>query len=354
MTGMNGNTMKALVKMAKGPGNLEVKEVPVPDLTEDDWVLIKVKATGVCGTDLHIWHDQFPYWPPVILGHEFSGEVVEIGKKVTNVNVGDRVVAEPHSLNCGLCEYCRQGLVQMCMDKRSPGWGIDGAFSDYVKMPAQLIHRIPSGVSYELAALAEPLAIAVHQVAEQEVVKVQDFVLVTGSGPIGILSAFIAKTAGADKVLMTGINSGEIIRFDVARRVGVDHTVNIQKEDLQKRIDELTGGNGADVLIETSGAPSAIKQGIQALKRRGRVSAIGLCSNEEIPFPWNTAMHKVLDLRFNFSSSYTSWNIALKLLQNKGDLLSRLITHSFALDDWEETFNLLELEKGIKAIYTPD
>jgi len=159
--------MKALVKTARCPGNIEVREVPVPILTEPDWVLIKIKAAGVCGTDLHIWHDQFPYWPPVTIGHEFSGEVVDIGKSVTNVKICDRVVSEPHSMNCGLCEYCRQGMVQMCAHKRSPGWGIDGAFTDYLKMPAQLIHRIPEGVSYELAALAEPLAIAVHQVAEQ-------------------------------------------------------------------------------------------------------------------------------------------------------------------------------------------
>ena len=221
--------MKALVKTAKGPGNIEVREVPIPILTERDWVLIKVKAAGVCGTDLHIWHDQFPYWPPVIIGHEFSGEVVEIGSDVKNVKIGDRVVAEPHSMSCGLCEYCRQGIVQMCANKRSPGWGIDGAFADYLKMPAQLIHQIPEGVSYELAALTEPLAIAVHQVAEQAVVKLQDFVLITGAGPMGILASFIAKMQGAGTVLLTGMNTGEIIRFDAARKVGADLIVNVQK-----------------------------------------------------------------------------------------------------------------------------
>ncbi len=346
--------MKALVKTAKGPGNIEVREVPAPELGEPDWVLIKVKAAGVCGTDLHIRHDHFPYWPPVILGHEFSGEVVEAGAAVKNVSVGDRVVSEPHSMNCGLCEYCRQGMVQMCADKRSPGWGIDGAFADYLKMPAQLIHRIPEGVSYELAALAEPLAIAVHQVSEAGVIEMQDFVLVTGAGPMGILATFIAKMQGAGSVLMTGMNSGEIIRFDAARRLGADYIVNVQKENLQDRINELTGGRGADVLIETSGAPPAIRDGVAALRRKGRVSAIGLCADEYIQFPWNAAMHKVLDIRFNFSSSYTSWDKALGLLRDKGDMLSNIITHNFRLEDWEQTFGLLEAEKGIKAIYMPE
>lgn len=345
--------MKALVKTAKGPGNIEVREVPVPELTEPDWVLIKVKAAGVCGSDLHIWHDHFPYWPPVIMGHEFSGEVTKVGAGVTNVKVGDRVVAEPHSMNCGLCEYCRRGMVQMCADKRSPGWGIDGAFADYLKMPAQLIHKIPDGVSWELAALAEPLAIAVHQVSEAGVIEMQDFVLITGAGPMGILSTFVAKTQGAGKVLLTGMNSGKIVRFDAAQKLGADYIVNVQEEQLQNRIDELTSGNGADVLIETSGAPPAIRDGVAALKRKGKVSAIGLCADEYIQFPWNAAMHKVLDIRFNFSSSYTSWDKALGLLRDHGEVLSGLITHRFELEDWEKTFDALEAEEGIKAVYLP-
>jgi L-iditol 2-dehydrogenase len=125
-----------------------VREVPTPPIRDDDWVLIRVKAAGVCGTDLHIWHDQFTYWPPVVLGHEFSGEIVETGPKVRNFKAGDRVVAEPHSLACGLCENCRQGRIQLCEHKRSPGWGIDGAFADYVTMPETLLHRIPGDMSW--------------------------------------------------------------------------------------------------------------------------------------------------------------------------------------------------------------
>ena len=162
--------MKALMKVAKGPGNIEVRDIPRPTLPGPDWVIIEVKAAGVCGTDLHIWHDQYPYWPPVVMGHEFSGVIAEAGDGVRGFQVGDRVVAEPHSLACGVCPLCRQGKVQICASKRSPGWGIDGAFTDYVAMPYHLLHRIPDNLSFELAALAEPMAITVHQVSERSVV----------------------------------------------------------------------------------------------------------------------------------------------------------------------------------------
>jgi len=131
--------VKALVKTAKGPGFIEIRDLGVPKIPSPDWVLIKVKAAGICGTDLHIWHDQFRYWPPVVLGHEFAGEIVETGSQVRRWKVGDRVVAEPHSLACGECEVCRRGQIQLCSSKRSPGWGIDGAFADYVAMPAFLL-----------------------------------------------------------------------------------------------------------------------------------------------------------------------------------------------------------------------
>ena len=196
--------MKALVKTKKGDGNLEIRERKIPDIPEKNWVLIKVMAAGVCGTDLHIWHDQFPYWAPVTIGHEFSGEVVETGASVNRIRKGDRVVAEPHSLACGECYLCREGKIQLCGAKRSPGWGIDGAFTQYVVMPEKLLHKIPDGMQWDVAALAEPMAIAVHQVSERCGIGCQDFVVVSGAGTIGILAAFVAKSMGAGTVLATG------------------------------------------------------------------------------------------------------------------------------------------------------
>lgn len=343
--------MRALVKTKKGVGNIEVREVEKPTLPSQDWVQIEVKAAGVCGTDLHIWKDEFPYWPPVIMGHEFSGEVVEIGSEVKNVSVGDRVVAEPHSLACGICEHCRQGRIQICEHKRSPGWGIDGGFAEYVVMPGHLLHHIPEEMDYDHAALAEPVAIAVHQVHERGKVALGDTVVITGAGPMGILATLIARECGADKIIVTGISSCEYVRFGVAEEMGADYIINVEKEDPVEKVLNITGGRGADILIETSGSGAAIAQSVSMLRKFGRMSAIGLTAKDTAAFPWNQAMLKVLEVTFNFSSSYTSWDRALALLARTDKNIDSLITHRKNIDEWESVFSDLEQERGVKALF---
>ncbi len=345
--------MKALVKTKKGEGNLALCDVPIPQIPQDDWVLIRVMAAGVCGTDLHIWHDQFPYWPPVVIGHEFSGQVVKTGTAVKNVKAGDRVVAEPHSLACGECYLCRQGKIQLCEQKRSPGWGIDGGFAEYVTMPARLLHQIPAGMSYEIAALAEPMAIAVHQVAERCKIGCQDFVVVSGAGPIGILAAFVAKENGAGTVLETGINACELVRFPVAKLLGADRIVNVEKEDALGIVMEMTKGRGADIVIETSGAANAVGQSVKMLKKCGKLCAIGMPNVESIPVPWREAVLKSLDTVFCMSSSYPAWDAALSLMAHTEKDLSAVITHKTPLEEWETVFHDLEAERGIKAVFLP-
>ena len=346
--------MKALMKVAKGVGNVEVRDIPKPQIPHDDWVLIKVKAAGVCGTDLHIFHDKFRYWPPVVLGHEFSGEIVETGKGVKRFNVGDRVVAEPKNEACGMCDVCRQGKIQLCEHRRAPGWGVHGAFTDYIAMPEFLVHKMPDGLSYELAALTEPMAIAVHEVLERSKIECQDFVVVTGAGPIGILAAFVAKAAGASKIAMTGMSAGEIIRFEVAKQLGVDYIINVEKENALDKVTELTNGKGADIVIETSGSGSAITQSVDFIKTGGRLCAIGLSNNQTVNFQWNKAMYKALDITFNFSSSYTAWDRAMSLMVNTKMDISKIITHKTTIDNWEKVFKDLEEEKGVKALFMPE
>ena len=343
--------MKVLVKTAKLPGYVEVKDMPYPTLPAQDWVIVKIQAAGVCGSDLHIWHDTVNYWPPMIMGHEFAGEIVETGKEVTDWKIGDRVVAEPHTMACGKCELCRQGRIQICPHKRSIGWGLPGTFAEYMAVPSVLLHGIPDGLGYDVAALAEPLAITVHQVAERCGIECSDTVLVTGNGPIGILAAFVAKTMGADKVIMTGMNTGTLCRFPVAKKLGADVIVNIEQQTLEDTLVQHTQGRGVDVVIETSGAGPAIGQGIRALRKCGRMSAIGISAKDSVGFPWNDAMAKCLDVHFNYSSSYTAWDRALLLLARNEALLSNVITHKAGLEDWEEVFNDLVAEKGIKALF---
>ena len=345
--------MKALVKTAKGAGNIEVRHAPVPEIPYDDWVLIKVAAAGVCGTDLHIWHDTYPYWPPVILGHEFAGEVVGVGAAVKSYKAGDRVVAEPHAKACGVCDLCRRGIVQLCTFKRSPGWGIDGGFAEYVTMPEMLLHRVPDAIGDDIAALAEPMAIAVHQVTERSRVECQDFVVVSGAGPIGILCAFVAKACGAGTVAVTGVDACEYARFPAAKALGADVVINVQKRDALETVMDMTNGKGADLVIETSGAPGAIAQIVPMTKICGRVCVIGIPNQEHTPVPWKMAVHRSLDVAFCMSSGYSAWDKALALMARAKADLSRVITHREPLDNWESLFAELEAERGIKGLFLP-
>ena len=178
--------MKALVKYQSGDGFVELRDVKIPEIKNDE-VLIRVKACGICGSDIHILHDEFKNYPPVILGHEFSGEIAEVGKKVDGWNKGDRVVSELHIEACRVCYLCRNGQAQICPKKRAIGSGSNGAFAEYMKVPTWLLHRIPESVSFEAAALTEPTAISIDAIIETGKVKPGDFVAITGPGPIGLL-----------------------------------------------------------------------------------------------------------------------------------------------------------------------
>ena len=225
---------------------------------------------------MHVWQDTFQSWPPVTLGHEFSGEVVETGPGCTKFQNGDRVVVEPQKHACGVCEFCRSGRMHLCLEKWTLGWRIDGCMAEYVVVPEMFLHAMPDGLSFELAALCEPVAVAVYDIAEHGKVHINDFVVVQGSGPIGILAAYMAKRLGARRVLLTGINASEYCRFGVAKKLGADDIVNVQKENALDAVMQWTDGMGADCVIETSGAPSAIAGCVDMLKKDGRLIGMGI------------------------------------------------------------------------------
>jgi len=351
---MSEKTMRALVKTAKGEGHVELKDIPVPAIGPGE-VLIEVKAAGICGTDLHITHDEFPYWPPVTLGHEFAGVIVEAGKDVADWKAGDRVIGEPHTLACGKCWLCRSGNRQLCASKRSPGWGIDGCFAKYMRFPDPvLLHRIPDDLDFEEAAVVEPAANVVHDVLERGRVNPGDVVAIVGPGPIGLLSAMAARTSGAAKIVVLGTNADEEVRLPTARKLhGVTHVWNVQKEDAEARMTELTNGRGADIVIESSGAEDGIALGLKLVRKMGRFTAIGLTGKEKVGFPYDVGMRKAVHFYFNLSSSSTSWERALHLVDAKKAEVKLLITHRGALDQWEEFFSALEAKKGIKGIFLP-
>ncbi len=344
--------MKALVKKAKGKGQIELLDYPVPQVKEG-YVLLRIEAAGICGSDLKIYNDDHPYYPPVILGHEFSGEIVDTGPGVQGWKKGERVVSEVHGLVCGRCRFCLSGEKHVCPSKRALGWGIDGGFAEYVNVPSWLLHRIPVGVSFEEAALMEPLAIAVHGILERAKVEPEDVVVVLGCGPIGLLALQMAKAEGASQVFITGVNQDEKTRLRMAEGLGADRTINVQKEDPVALVREKTGGIGADLVIELSGSPAAISQGVRMVRTHGRFLAIGIPVESEVPLPWKEIIFKAPSLIFHFSSCYSSWERGLSLLGHKKVDVKSLISNILPMRDWEEGFRLAKSGEAIKVLLKP-
>ena len=344
--------MKALVKTQKGVGFIEIQDVEEPRPKPDE-VLIEIKACGICGTDVHVKYDEFPYWPPVILGHEFSGRIVEVGAEVKRWKVGDRVVGEPHTLACGECYLCRTGNIQICPAKRSPGWGMNGAMARYLAYPGKLLHMIPDTMSFEEAAVVEPAANAVHDVIERAQVQAGDFVVVLGPGPIGLLAAMAARASGAREVAIIGRSIDEELRFTKARELGFQCLINVDNENSKEKILAFTGGIGADLVVECTGAPQAIITTVDLVRKKGKICSIGLTGNKPVPFPWDQAAFKVCDVFFCLSTGYTCWDRTITLIASGKIQAGKLVTHRFPLDQWETAFDHVESLKALKVILNP-
>jgi L-iditol 2-dehydrogenase len=344
--------MRALVKTAQGVGYLHLKNVPVPKISPDE-VLIRVRACGICGSDIKIEDDQHPYVPPVTVGHEFSGEIVEVGVDIRGWQTGDRVVAEQHTKACGRCRQCLTGNAFACKSKRSPGYFTNGAFAEFIKMPGWLLHRIPDKLSFVEGALAEPAAVAAHGVLDRTGIEPEAQVLVLGCGPIGLLAAKMAQTAGASTVVITGIERDEKVRLPRARQLGIDHVVDVTKTNLAQMVEEISDGEGMDVVIELSGALPAIDQAFRLARRLGRVGIIGQPPSDDITIPYREAMFRALTISFSYSSKFTSWERALSLFKRGAVKPNEFITHVLPLEEWQQGFALLRTGDAIKVVLKP-
>jgi len=344
--------MRALVKTACGPGNLELREVPLPQI-EPGEALIRVRACGICGSDLKIQDNQHPNTPPVVIGHEFAGEIEKVGENVTGWNVGDRVVSEQHVKACGRCRQCLTGNAFACSSKRAPGYFTDGAFAEFIKVPAWLLHRIPDSLSFVEATFTEPSAVAAHGMLDRTGIAPEDVVLILGCGPIGLVAGKMAQVSGASKVIISGVDRDETARLPKARELGIDHVVNVMQTDLAGLVNNLTHGEGADVVIELSGAPPAIEQAFQLARRLGRVGIIGQPPADEIKIPYRQAMFRALTVSFSYSSKYTSWERVLSLFERGAIRPAQFITHVLPLKEWERGFALSRSGEAVKVVLEP-
>lgn len=339
--------MKALRKLKKGTGNMDLADIPEPSPAPDQ-VKIRVYYAGICGTDLHIQSDEYHYDPPVTLGHEFSGVIVDVGKNVKNFKKGDKVVAETNAEVCGDCALCRAGRFCLCPQRLQLGAERDGAFADFVVIREQTLHKIPENVDMQSAALSEPLSCVVHALFERSKILPEDIVVVLGPGAIGLMALQIAKLMGA-KVVVGGTSiDGQ--RLDMAKQIGADFSINIERDKISDLIHDLTDGNGADVLLECSGAIPAVEMGIDLLKKTGTFTQIGL-SAKPLSIVFDKIVFKEINVFGSLSKTNFSWRKTLKVLSSKKIDVKPLITHTLPLVSWEKAFKIAGEKKGLKILF---
>lgn len=345
--------MKGLVKFARGNGNMEVRAVNEP-FPGPGQVKIEVKAAGICGSDLHIFHDDIdgiPLNPPMVSGHEFSGVVTEVGAGVSVYKPGDRVTSETAFSFCGECIQCRSGRYNLCNNRRTLGYWYNGAFTKFVVVPQERIHRLPDHVNYIESALCEPLACVTHAVMELTTIKAGDVVVVSGPGAVGLLALQVAKAEGAI-VIVSGTNSGSFDRLAMAKSLGADYTVNVTKQDLAAFINELTNGQGADVVLECSGSAKAANEGLVLTRKYGQFTQIGLFG-KPIQIDFEKICFRELKVTGSLGSTWNSWQKAIQLLASKKVNTEILVSDVMPITEWEQAFRKFEIKEGLKLVLTP-
>lgn len=341
--------MKAVVKFAPGDGNIEIRDWQEPEVRAGH-VKLAVKAAGICGTDLHIYHDEFPSRPPVVLGHEVSGLVVDIGEGVEGWKSGDRVTTETYFSTCGECRHCRAGAVNLCLQRRSIGSAVDGGFTSYLLVPARNLHRLPDNVNFLAGALTEPLACVVHGALELPHVTPGDLALVAGPGAIGLLTMQAVKAAGA-RVVVLGTDA-DLHRLELARQLGADFAFNVLRDSYGDAIADLSDGAGADVVYECSGAGQAAGMLLEAVRRGGQYAQIGLFGK---PIGWDLdqVCYKELRVTGSNASIPSAWERALRLMTSGAVQTEPLITHTFPVEEWQAAFDVCDRRLGLKTILRP-
>jgi threonine 3-dehydrogenase len=337
--------MKALVKSLREKG-IWMGEVPVPAIGPND-VLIRIRKTAICGTDIHIW--SWDAWSqrtvpvPMHVGHEFMGEIAALGEAVTGLHVGQRVSGEGH-ITCGHCRNCRAGRRHLCRNTVGVGVNRPGAFAEYLSMPAVNVFPLPDGVSDEVASFLDPLGNATHTALSFDLVG--EDVLITGAGPIGVMAVAICKHAGARHVVITDVNP---FRLDLARQMGATRAVNVLETSLDETTRSLGMAEGFDVGLEMSGNPSAMQQLFAAMNHGGRVALLGI-PPAETAINWDHVIFKGLILKGIYGREmFETWYKMCAMLQS-GLNVQPIITHRYPVEAYTEAFEVMGSGQSGKVI----
>lgn len=341
--------MRALVK-SKAERGIWLEDIDKPTIGHND-VLIKVRRTAICGTDIHIY--QWDDWAsntipvPLAVGHEFCGEVVEFGVEVRGFDIGDRVSAEGH-VTCGVCRNCRAGRRHLCMNTVGIGVNRPGAFADYVSVPAFNVFKLSDAISDDMAAILDPFGNATHTALSFDLVG--EDILITGAGPIGIMAVAIARYAGARHIVITDVND---YRLELARKMGASVALNVTSGSLDQTMEDLGMEEGFDVGMEMSGNPSAFRDMLRTMHHGGKIALLGIPA-EEMAIDWNQVIFKGLELKGIYGREmFETWYKMSSMLQS-GLNIEPIITHRFPLEDYEQAFQLMESGQSGKVILSWD
>lgn len=333
---MTKQTMKALGKLKREPG-IWLYDTPIPSFKPND-LFVKVKKAAICGTDLHIY--KWDAWSqsrvpvPLTTGHEFVGVVEKVGSEVTNFKPGDRIVGEGH-LICGHCRNCRAGYRHLCRNTIGVGYDCTGCFSEYYVLPASNAILIPKEISDDVASILDPLGNATHTALSFDLVG--EDVLITGAGPIGLFGALIARHVGARKIVVTDISQ---YRLDLAKKLGVEHTVNVANTDLEKVMKKIGMVEGFDIGLEMSGHNAGLNQMISSMNWGGKIALLGLIP-DNVGIEWSKVIFRSLTIEGIYGRQmYETWYKMIAMLQSGLDV-SKVITHRFHYTDFQKAFDAI-------------
>jgi alcohol dehydrogenase/L-iditol 2-dehydrogenase len=345
------STQPAVVQYALAPLAVELREVPVPEIGDGE-ALLEVGAVSVCGSDVHQAHNTHSWAVnvPVVLGHEFGGTVARLGRGTTGIREGDRVVCETAAEICGACVLCRTGRYNLCPWRKGFGYGIDGAMSQYVRVPARCLHRIPDSLPFDLACLTEPHSVAYQAMCVNSTIRPGDAVVVLGPGPIGLLCARMAALSGADPLIVAGLKH-DTDRLQAARDLGATHVVDVDSTDLNEVVRSVSP-IGADLVCDATGASNALATALRLTRPDGQVTKVGW-SPQIIATDVNPIVQGNLKVQGSFSHNYPVWERVIHLLDRGVTRADRIVGLRAPLAGWREAFDAMHDGRVIKSVLVP-
>jgi L-iditol 2-dehydrogenase len=341
--------MPGLVNYSRQPLSVEMRDVPIPEIGETD-VLLRVGAVSVCGSDLHQWRGSHGWQVnyPCILGHEFAGTIARAGARVAKFKEGDRVVSETAAVIDEGSSLTRGGLYNLDPARRGFGYGVDGAMTEYVRVPERCLHRIPSKLEFRKAALTEPCCVSYNAVCVNGRVRPGDNVLVLGPGPIGLLCAMMAKLSGAGCVIVAGLPSDQK-RFEAARKVGADVTLD---SGVIEYISQLGDGFGVDVVIDAAGVSATLQTALQAVRPAGQIVKVGW-GPQPIQFSLDPLVQKNVTIAGSFSHNWPVWERVISMIVSGQIDLDPIVSRVAPLAEWHDCFERMERGDDVKAVLEP-